>query len=558
MKKFLFFVCMMTISLTLLSQTAVNADGSIKYRGNVAIIVTSHNFTFKDGVFEKKVEDELITELKSALNAMAMQKFGNSNFGIVNRDNEAYTNVKKALEEQKLEDYIDGFSVQAKGEGADILFLTDITTYNENGICQIFISCRLINIVNNTGFHYSMKSTPISMSNTVEMNKQIISLVRQYEDFLYSHILDVYPEQYAISKSDGKKLYLSAYQPNGRILKDDKFYVFEYGQEILSIGNNNQPVQVLKKIATATDPESSGGYCVVKAEKAIKPSNNIVLFRNQNEPMVTPSPLLFTYFSLPYEPNTYDGFIRNRVNNAVYDALTRHPGAIIIEQEHLPDLKKERELQKTEDFIDGHVVEQMKALGSQYMLHLDNFKMNGNQVSFQLNMISIEQNRILRTVDVVTSIDNIENEMYKQICERISYPCTIEMKDKKNMAILTGWSLPLDSKIIIQATKEIQNPLTGEPSYTKVQICKGTVTEYMGCKSIVKIDDVLSDEDFKTLPVYSKSGVVNIMLDSSGIKTNTDTMSDVEKAVQKNEKSEKRKSMLNRLGNSLQQSIQIR
>ena len=83
-------------------------------------------------------------------------------------------------------------------------------------------------------------------------------------------------------------------------------------------------------------------------------------------------------------------------------------------------------------------------------------------------------------------MDNIENEMYKQVCERMAYPCNITKTDKKYITILSGWALPIDSKIIIEVNKQIRNPMSGEISYTKVQVCKCSVTEYMGCKFTVK------------------------------------------------------------------------
>lgn len=546
MKKVIIFLCVVLMSLSSFSQTSVNADGTIKNRGNVAIMVTSHTFSFKDGVFKKTLDDATITELKSAFNAIAIQKFDNLGFGIVNRDNEAYENVKTLLEEQKLEDYINGFSVTAKGEGADVLFLSDITMYNEKNVAQIFLSCRIINITNNKGYHYSMKTDPIT--DNLKMASQIKKMVNQYNDFLTYHILDVYPEQYGIAKSAGKKLYLIGYQPNGRILKNDKFYAFKFGKETLRLsGQKKIDVQVLQKVATASNPEPSGGYCLVKSDKALQPSKDLVLFRNQTEVDVSADKMLLTFFALNYDPNTYEGFIKNRVNNAVYDALTRHPGAVIIEQEHLPELKKERELQKTEDFIDGHVVEQMKAIGAQYMAHLDNFMINGSQVSFQLNMVSIEQNKIIRSVDVITSIDNIENEMYKQFCERFAHPCNISMIDKKNATLLNGWTLPVNSKLIVYATKEIQNQMTGETTYTKVQVCKCTVTEYMGCKSMVRIDEIISEEDYKLLSKYSDAGMLTIMIDGSDIATSTSSESDIDKAIKKQERAERRRAFLEAL-----------
>lgn len=562
MKKILFFLCAIMTSLMSFAQTAINADGTIKYRGNVAIMVTSHSFTFENGQFKKINEDSEISQLKSALNALAIQKFGNSCFGIVNRDNEAYANVRKALEEQKLEDYINGFSVQAKGEGADCLFLSDITMYTENNAAQIFLSCRLINIANNTGYHYSMRSNAFPATSQEGITNEIRSLISQYEKFLYQAIIDVYPEQYAIAKAEGKKLYLQAYQPNGRILATDNFHAFKFAQESLKLAQGAQPVQVLQRVGTASEATPAGGYCMVKSNKAIAPSNDIVLFRELAEPKLTAGPMTMTYFALTYEPNTRLGFIKNRVNNAVYEAMTSHPGAVLIEQEHLPELKKERELQKTEDFIDGHVVEQMKAIGAQYMFHIEDFTITGNQVSFQLSMISVAQNRILRTVKVTSSIDNIENEMYKQICERMAYPCNITPIDKKNLVVLSGWSLPAGSKFIIQANKQMKNPVTGEVSYSKVQVCKCTVTEYMGNKFTAKVSEVLSEDDYKDLSQYSQSGAATIMMDGSEIPSYGGIQGSVEHVAESfTEKAEKKVKkvggFLNKLGNAIKDNVKI-
>ena len=557
MKKLFFFIFAALISVAAKPQTATNADGSLKMRGNVAIIATYHAFTFKNGVFQEQINEEVATMQKSAYTAMAMQAFGNSCFGIVNRDNEAYNNVMKQLEEQKLEDYIDGFSVKAKGQGADCIFLIDNTLYTENDFAQTIVSIRFINIQNNLGFHYTLKSKPINMSNAVEVQKEAAKMADKTLQFLYSHILDVYPEQYGIAKSDGKKLHLAAYQPNGRILKEDIWYAFRYTQELLKVGNQSIPVTVLKKEGEAKFDAAEGGYCVVKADKAIPASQDIVLFRNQDEPKVTSGPTPITFFALSYNNKTHEGFIKNRVNNAVYDAITRHPGMNLVEQEHLPELKKERELQKTEDFIDGHVVEQMKAIGSQFMIHLDNFVIEGSKVSFRLNMVSVAENRILRTIQVSTSVDNIENEMYKQICERLSYPCNILNVGKKELTILSGWALRYDDKIIISANKQIENPITKEFSYSKVPLCKCSVAEYMGNKFIATVDEVINEDDYKMIDKYSAVSALSILMDGSDIKSNDSETSDVEKAVKKQERAKKTESLLKGLGDALLKSTSV-
>ena len=557
MKKLVSFIVTACITIAGFSQTSTNADGSLKLRGNVAIISTYHAFTFKNGIFEQQVNEEVASMAKSSFNAMAMQAFGNSCFGIVNRDNEAFDNVMKQLEEQKLEDYIDGFSVKAKGQGADCLCLIDNTIYTENNFIQSIVSIRFINISNNMGYHYTLKSKPVNMADTKKVQENAAKMADKTLKFLYQHILDVYPEQYGIAKADGKKLHLVAYQPNGRILLDDIWYAFKYSQEQLKIGNQSIPVTVLKKEGEAKFDKADGGYCQVKADKALPVSQDIILFRNQSEPVVPAGSTPITFFALSYNPKTHDGFIKNRVNNAMYDAITRHPGMVLIEQEHLSELKKERELQKTEEFIDGHVVEQMKAIGAQFMIHLDNFEIEGSKVTFQLNMVSVAENRIVRTVDVTSSVDNIENEMYKQICERLSYPCNVTKTGKKELTVLSGWALKTGEKIIIVANKKIENPITKEVSFSKVPLCSCIVTDYMGNKFKVEVDDITNEEDYKLIEKYSEESSLSIKMDGSDIESDESEISDVEKANKKQEKADKRKGFLKGLGDALKNSSSV-
>ena len=264
-----------------------------------------------------------------------------------------------------------------------------------------------------------------------------------------------------------------------------------------------------------------------------------------------------TFFGLDNDSETFDGMIKGRINNAMFAAITKHAGLQLIEHDHLSALKNERELQKSEDFIDGHVVEQMKAIGSQFMIHLDNFVIEGSKVSFRLNMVSVAENRILRTIQVSTSVDNIENEMYKQICERLSYPCNILNVGKKELTILSGWALRYDDKIIISANKQIENPITKEVSYSKVPLCKCSVAEYMGNKFIATVDEVINEDDYKMIDKYSAVSALSILMDGSDIKSNDSETSDVEKAVKKQERAKKTESLLKGLGDALLKSTSV-
>lgn len=557
MKRIVFFILTAFISVAAKPQTATNADGTLKMRGNVAIMTTYNDYTFKNGVFEKQIDDSTATRLKSAYTALAMQAFGDACFGIVNRDNKASENVNKLLEDYKSEDYVSGFAIQAKGQGADNLCFIDYTVYSENDIAQIIVSIRSIGLMTNLGFHYTLKSEPVDVADVTEMKKEAVKMAEKTRQFIEKHILDLFPEQYAIAKSEGKKLYLVAYQPNGKILAEDKWYAFKFTHEQLKVGNQPFYVPVLKKEGEATCEGYEGGYCIVKADKAIQPSQDIVLFRNQKEPMVSSTPTPYTFFPFQCDNKTYDGFIKNRINNAVCDAITRHPGMLLVEIEHLPELTKERELQKTEEFLDGYVSEQIKAVGAEYMIDLDAFVIEGSKVSFQLNVVSVAENRTLRTIPVSTSIDNIENEMYKQICERLAYPCNITNVEKDKLTVLSGWALRNGDKIVINANKQIENPITKEISNTEVQLCKCSVVEYMGNKCIVTVDEVVNEDDFNMIEKYSAESALIILIDGSEIKSNDSETNEVQKAAIKKEKANKRKSMLKTLGKELLKNSSI-
>ena len=107
MKRVVFSLTLMLIIGSIFAQNAVNADGSLKLKGNVAILVNSSHFTFQNGVFVKAIDDKAISMLGTATRTLCMEKFVNYGFGVVNRDDEAYKQVLQLIEENKLEDYMD-------------------------------------------------------------------------------------------------------------------------------------------------------------------------------------------------------------------------------------------------------------------------------------------------------------------------------------------------------------------------------------------------------------------------------------------------------------------
>lgn len=532
------FILFLVSALYMHAQNTVNSDGTIKFRANVAVMVTGNSYTFEKGEFKKRVDDETLSTLKTTIHALVLKKFQDGGFGIVNRNDEASQKVQSLIEENKLEDYLDGFSVQAKGQGADHLYLVDVTIYGESDDnVQIYLSTRLMNVQSNFGYHYSYKSGVISLKDEEDMRQKAKDVVHNFSEALDQQLADVFPEQFFIAKADGKTLHLGAYSTNGLVLTTDKFYAFKFSKEKVSIGGVQDNIQRLDYLTSADVIGMNGGYLDVKAEKAISPSSDIVLFKNNQSPKL-PATMTFTYFGLPYNSESYDGLLMKRVNNAVYEAITRHPGAQLIEQDHLAELKQERQLQKTEDFIDGHVVEQMKAIGAAYMIHLDDFARNGKQVSFKFSLVSVEQNMILRTVNVVSSIDNLENELYKQLCERLAQPC-LATTNKKDLEMACNWAFPKGTECLLQATKAIQNPATGQISYTIADICKLKVTEYKGNYSTMQVKKIMSQEDYNAIGQYSQVGLLTIMVDGSNISSDFSTESQVDKQEKKKNKTGK-------------------
>ena len=534
--KILVFLLMLLATQGFAQISASNADGSIKFRGNVAIIVHGRSYTFKNGNFTKQIKDQPVSDMCTAINAFCIQKLQNMCFAVVNRDNDAFQKVKQLIEENKLEDYMNGLSVQAKAQGADYLLVVDYTSYYENDkATQAFVTVRLLNVENNVGYHYNYSSDVDVLKNNEENLRESASkMVTGFSKFMDEVLFEVFAEQYGITSIKDTDATLVAHQPNGRISPEDKFYTFQFSKGQLVRNGKTSPLQILDLVAVGESPKIENGGLHVRLDNSIKNPNEVVLFRNNDDPDVSGTAVMpWTYYPMPFSTDTREGFLKNRVNNAIYAAMTRHPGIQLIEVDHLPELKKERELQKTEDFINGHVVEQMKAVGAQAFFKIEDFSLNGSQVSFTLSLHSVQTNTMLRSVEVVSSIDNIEQEMYKQMCDRALSPCNVKVISKKEMEVLTGWSLYNGAKCKLVYVKPIKNPANNAIVYQNTEIASLEVIEYHGNKSVIQVDEIFSKDDFTDLEEKSKAGQILIKMDGSHIKSDKSNISKVEKTADK-------------------------
>ena len=89
---------------------------------------------------------------------------------------------------------------------------------------------------------------------------------------------------------------------------------------------------------------------------------------------------------------------------------------------------------------------------------------------------------------------------------------------------------------ILSKIKQVQNPITGETSFSVVEVCNMTVKEYCGNMCVVSVDKVISKEDMETLEVDSSNRLITFKIDGTKIQSNLDSQSDVKKKAEKNEK----------------------
>ena len=71
------------------------------------------------------------------------------------------------------------------------------------------------------------------------------------------------------------------------------------------------------------------------------------------------------------------------------------------------------------------------------------------------------------------------------------------------------------------------------------------------------VDEVINEDDYKMIEKYSAESALSILMDGSDIKSNDSETSDVEKAVKKQERAKKTKSLLKGLGDALLKSTSV-
>lgn len=562
------FTCLF-LSLTLClgaNAQMVDENGEKTYVANVAIVVNETMYNI-DGGKMREVDIQGRETLKSALTLWLSQHFAQNGFMIVNNDQSVNAKINAIIEENKLEEYIDGLAVQAKNVGAQFLVLLDYTMYMEdNKNVSTDYSFRFIDVNSNIAAHRYVSHQAVCNDVSQLNNAAATALNKfrtEFNDFFNTQFLG----QFVVSEVKGKKTKMLATRPIP-LQKDELVHYYKWYYEPSCFQGQDLQFCVLDYLSPSAPLgkakiDTQTGAVKLNAEEAIKANpQEMLAVVGAKWFSVGTSHLnnFFTVVELPYNEQSPEGYARKSVNQAVYNALTNTPNHnMIIESSLLPELKAERERQKDEAFMYAENNARKKylemfqtgAFGAQYLIDIDNFKVDEEdwkKVSFTLNCHFVDKNAQHKSVDVSCHLSNIKEVMQYHINQYLNTPVSIASYDKKTLSVYSPMYIKANVGDVFELYNhmKITNPMTGEVSYQRTVVAEYEYLEWKGQKHVLELKKVLNKDLFKqmdTLKEGDKEARANFLLFKK-----MDEPKKVDKDNSVFAKSEKANRVLNALG----------
>ena len=500
MKKVILISIMMLFASLVKAQTMTDANGGRIYRGNIAVIVKESIFSLdQNGNFVSNVSEQDRSMLGALFNTLVVKHLQNEGFRIVNRDNEAYDEVAKILAENKLEDYLKGYSVQAKGLGADAILLVDISLMSKGREVEANFSYRLMSVTNNTCYPVNYHNKH-EYSNEADFKAFMKQIIDENNQFFLDFMRTQYPVMFSIESASGKKATLSALQPVGALRYEDKIYFYEYSKEK---GKQDKTMEydVLDLVAVSESFElNKRGLLAVKVDGEVKKSDNIVVSLSEKMPLVSEQILSLAYKELEYDEKSFDGYAKKLINQAIYGAIGANRQFRLIELNMIDAVKSERDLQKTEEFIDGYTVEQFQSVGASYYVTVSDFEIEGTNVKFNVNMYDIESNSLLKSVECASSLQNINHNAKVAMSSFFVIQAEVLSYEKKQIDIVAPFGIWADvgQKFYLAMVKEDKK--TG--AYRRENIAELNYLRYRGMAHSFIVKEVLDEATMKNLKKY--------------------------------------------------------
>jgi len=497
----------------------VDENGEKTYVANVAIVVNETMYNI-DGGKMREVDIQGRETLKSALTLWLSQHFAQNGFMIVNNDQSVNAKINAIIEENKLEEYIDGLAVQAKNVGAQFLVLLDYTMYMEdNKNVSTDYSFRFIDVNSNIAAHRYVSHQAVCNDVSQLNNAAATALNKfrtEFNDFFNTQFLG----QFVVSEVKGKKTKMFATRPIP-LQKDELVHYYKWYYEPSCFQGQDLQFCVLDYLSPSAPLgkakiDTQTGAVKLNAEEAIKANPQEMLAVVGAKWFSVGTSLLnnfFTFVELPYNEQSPEGYARKSVNQAVYNALTNTPNHnMIIESSLLPELKAERERQKDEAFMYAENNARKKylemfqtgAFGAQYLIDIDNFKVDEEdwkKVSFTLNCHFVDKNAQHKSVDVSCHLSNIKEVMQYHINQYLNTPVSIASYDKKTLSVYSPMYIKANVGDVFELYNhmKITNPMTGEVSYQRTVVAEYEYLEWKGQKHVLELKKVLNKDLFKQM-----------------------------------------------------------
>ena len=507
MRNLLFLLGICSYFSTAIAQTMTDTNGDKIYRGNIAVFVRENKYVFetKSPHQEPKIDATKINA-ETATYAWITKNLQDEGFRVVNRDDRISQEVQHLLNEQKSEDYLDGLSNQAKKQGADWLLLVDMTTLvEENKYITFDYSYRLISVENNIGNHAQTEHKFIWTGENA-FRQEFANSIEQNRIFFLNFMRKFFPVQFGIMEVKGSNVRLAAYQPVGALSTNDKVYIYRYTNEKAFYQGKNEEFNVLNLLAIGKDFRLDGGYLVAKTNNVIKSTENTFACLTEKNTLALEQRFFTTIIDLPYETQTREGYLKKRINQAIYCAVGQLPQLGLIESAMLPKLKDERELQKGEEFLDGHTVEQFKAVGAAFLISISNFtayETDPDIVSFTLNFLDVVSNTVIKTFEVKCHLSNLDKAVQYYLSYVFTFPCAVGKIDSKTIELYS--KAPIEANIgdsfILTFIKTVKGP-NGVPVSQRVELVTLKYAEYQGMRHLFTIDEIRSKDDMKRISEY--------------------------------------------------------
>lgn len=536
------------------------ADGKQVYKGNVAVIVRNKIYSFRD--FKQESYSEITEDLNGAMNALYTKLLIDNGFNVVNRDAKVYKTVCNYLKQCKSEDYIKGFSTQAKNIGADYILLIDNILKTEDGpFCSASYDYRMIHVASNLGNHLHTEHFAY-YENEASHEKKIHEWMLEDKDAFASFLQTIVPTVF-VARGEGKNVTLTPATTVGSIYENKNVYVYDISEAKNTI-ISNKPFEYrtwteLGKIKT-NSIQIKNGSIIGKSDKEIKSTENTFAFLDFSEPRYYCSlkqlnvgrQAYVTYMPLEVDNASYESFVKQDINNKLASSLSSLKNLVLIEYEMYDEISKERKLQKTEDFLKGHTVEQMKAQGAQYFIYVKNFnlnKENKREVSFIMDVVDLSTNSIIASSTVNCNISQIEPSIRYYLTHTFSHPCAIVSHNDKELFMVTEaavGSKPKDE--IVLSIAETSKDLNGKTIIQNKIIAKCLYKEWKGNEHVLQIDKILYKEGFDKALSDPKS-TINFMM--------PDKEPDFKKKgeIEKSMKAANRAAVMRAIGNSVNVSV---